>query len=250
MKRKEISYRVLCVLGLSTVLFSCSHVYYAPNGQNVPLFKEKGEVQLAGGSAGSGEAGGANVQAAYAVGNNVGITANAYVASGSNDDTGAHSNGFVAEAGAGYFKPIGNFLVFEAYGGFGGGNIYNRYDGGSDSRVGFIRPYVQPAIGFTSNYFDLAFAPRFCMVNYTGVNSNGVTDSTNVAQLAYLNNNPTSFYFEPGITARAGWKYVKVQFQYVWSVNLNNPQLLRDNHNVSLGLFLSLAPRYRNTVTN
>lgn len=230
----------------SLVFYSCSHRYYAPTGQNVPLFKEKGEVQLGGGIAGSGEAGGGNIQAAYAVGNHAGITADAYIANGKNDDTGARGNGFIASVGGGYFTPLSNYFVFETYAGFGGGNIYNRYDGGSSSRVNFIRPYIQPAIGFTTNYLDLAFASRIAMVNYTGISrSAGITDSTNVAQLDYINGHPTSVYFEPGITARAGWKYIKVQFQYVWSVNLNNPQILRDNHNISVGLLLSLAERYR-----
>lgn len=238
--------KLLSLLPLfSILLFSCTHRYYAPSGQNVPLFKEKGEVQLSGGLASSGEAGGGNIQAAYAVGNNAGITADAYIANGENEDNGASGNGFNISVGGGYFKPLGDYFVFETYAGFGGGNITNKYAGGGDSKVMFIRPYIQPAIGFTSNFVDVAFAPRIAMVNYTGINRSGIGDSTQIAQLDYINDHPTSVYFEPGVTLRAGWKYAKLQFQYVWSVNLNNPQILRDNHNVSLGLFLSLAPRYQ-----
>lgn len=224
---------------------SCTHRYYAPNGQNVTLFKEKGEVQIAAGPASGGESSGANIQAGYAATNHLGITANAYLARGENEDNGANGNGFVMEAGAGYFNPIGEHFVFEAYGGFGGGNIYNGYADNSSSKVKFFRPYVQPAFGFTSPYFDAAFAPRIAMLNYLDIERNGtITDTKNVQDLNYIDANKTVFMFEPGITLRAGWKYIKVQAQYVWSVNINAPALRQDDHNISLGLFFNFAPRY------
>jgi hypothetical protein len=240
---------IYCALAgaLALVFSSCSHVYYAPNGQNVPLFKEKGEIQVSAGSAGSGEGGGANVMAAYAPGQHVGVILNSYIASGSNDDNGADGRGYVLEGGAGYFTPINDFLVFEAYAGLGGGNIRNNYADNSSSDVKFIRPYIQPAIGVSTDYVDFAIASRFAMANYTGINRNGtITDSTNIAQLSYLDNHSTVMFWEPGVTIRGGWKYVKVQFQYVWSVPFTDTQMNRDNHNASLGLFFTLAPRYRN----
>lgn len=238
----------LSTLAIATVflLSACSHVYYAPNGQNVPLLKEQGELQISGASAGSGEGGGANIQGAYAITNNVGVVLNSYIASGENDDSGANGNGFAVEGGAGWFKPINDFIVFESYAGVGGGSINNNYADNTSSKVSFVRPYIQPAIGFTSNYVDLAFATRFAMLNYTGISRSGMMlDSTNNAQLNYIGDNKTQLFFEPGVTLRAGWKYVKFQFQYVWSVNLNNNAINRDNHNVSLGLMLNIAPRFK-----
>ncbi|UPT65751.1 MAG: hypothetical protein M0D57_14665 [Sphingobacteriales bacterium JAD_PAG50586_3] len=102
------------------LLTSCSHVYYAPSGQNVPLMKEQGELQLSAGTAGSGEGGGANVMAAYAPGKNIGVTLNSYIATGSNDGSGADGHGYIIEGGVGYFKPFANDkLVFETYAGLG-----------------------------------------------------------------------------------------------------------------------------------
>ncbi|UPT65750.1 MAG: hypothetical protein M0D57_14660 [Sphingobacteriales bacterium JAD_PAG50586_3] len=111
----------------------------------------------------------------------------------------------------------------------------------------FIRPFIQPAIGLSTNYVDFAIASRFAMANYTNIKRDlTISDSTNIAQLDYLGNNSTVMFWEPGVTIRGGWKYIKLQFQYVWSVPFADTRMKRDSHNASLGLFFTLAPRYRN----
>lgn len=58
---------------LSVLLSSCSHYYYVPNVQNVPLFREKNEYRISGSYGFGDESSCAEVQAAYSVSDKIGI---------------------------------------------------------------------------------------------------------------------------------------------------------------------------------
>jgi len=50
-----------------------------------------------------------------------------------------------------------------------------------------------------------------------------------------------SILFEPAITLRAGFKYAKMQAQFGFSSNLNNPDLIQEKWYISLGMFFQLT---------
>src|SRR3954464_4198488 len=82
---------------------SCTSRYYVPNQHNVPLFHEKGELRLSGGTSGGDEVSGTEMQGAYAVTDRLGVIGNVFAAtSGANDG----SHGYFAEGGTGYFRAL------------------------------------------------------------------------------------------------------------------------------------------------
>ena len=56
--------------------------------------------------------------------------------------------------------------------------------------------------------------------------------------------NRHTFLFEPGITIRGGWKYVKAQLQYGYTGLLNNSKLDFEKYNITIGLNIAIAKRY------
>jgi hypothetical protein len=130
----------------------------------------------------------------------------------------------------------------------GGGSQHHNYgywDGESD--LNYYRFFIQPAIGFTTRGFDIIGSFRLANLNFTKVSaSRDASSGYESFELENIKDNPSSFLFEPGITIRAGWKYVKVQAQYVHSVNLTNPELPYDPDGVTIGIYFTFANRYSN----
>jgi hypothetical protein len=60
---------------------SCVHYYYAPNANNVPLFKEKNEERIQLQYSGGNNYGGFDFQSAYAVGKHTAVQLNFFHAS-------------------------------------------------------------------------------------------------------------------------------------------------------------------------
>lgn len=200
------------------ILDGCSPVLYSNVGQNVPLLQNKGEfsAQLALATVDGPD--GVAVQSAYAISDHVGVMTSLYLL-GDHYAEGWKGTGSYFEFGGGYFTKTGTQkLVFEIYGGAGFGSIKNQ---DNTSRqfvdVSFSKPFVQPSIGFTSKYFDVAITPRFGKINY-GKTSQLILDPIYVDELAsYLSRFDGDFFFEPGITLRGGFQNVKLQVQYVYS---------------------------------
>lgn len=209
---------ILACISASSLLLSCSPKFYAPQGQNVPLFSKKGDVALAAGysSIPSETAGGFHFQRAKAITDNVGVTTSFYnVISGANEDWDV--NGKVFEVGAGYYSSFGERWVFETYGGIGLGSFLN--DSRTDNQnydVRFTKPFLQPAIGFTHKHFDIAFASRLALVNFTK-HSGNVSSEDRPLVNDFFNEKGTTFVIEPGLTMRGGSETVKAQVQYVYS---------------------------------
>src|SRR5688572_28965092 len=106
------------VLQLLTVMLigitSCSPVLYSTVGQNVPLFKEKGEVSMGAGFASANNGSGVSVQLAGAVSNRVALFGSFYSLSEDNaDDHGWSGDGAYGEFAVGTFGALnaqGNLL--------------------------------------------------------------------------------------------------------------------------------------------
>jgi hypothetical protein len=214
--KKRIVLQLLTVMLVSVT--SCSPVLYSTVGQNVPLFKEKGEVSMSASYASANNGDGLSLQASGAVGNHVAVIGSFYTLSEEhNDNDGWRGKGSYGEIGAGAFgtlNPAGN-LVYEAFAGVGSGSIKNaRYENTVD--VKFFKPFIQPSIGYTSKWFEAAFTPRLGVVSYTSHTFVWSGAEPNEAEFLEANfeREKTTFVFEPGLTFRTGYKGIKLQIQY------------------------------------
>jgi hypothetical protein len=82
--------------------------------------------------------------------------------------------------------------------------------------------FLQPSIAFVHNNFDAAFTLRF---DYLKRNKTLIKDSVLSAddkeKYKFLEYNNYAF-FQPAITLRAGFKYIKFQFQIAKSIPFSN----------------------------
>ncbi|MCK5853333.1 hypothetical protein KAH27_09930 [bacterium] len=233
------------------LLSSCTHSYYAPNTHMVPMFEKKGELIVTGAVGASHQLDYIDYddcvetfefQSAYALTDNIGILANGYYAY---SDVGEeYSKGYIFEAGAGYFKSLNHLFVFETYGGFGFGNVENRYrisyyNNQAISNLDIIKYFVQPSIGLTTRYFDMAISTKFSGLNYLNFsypNHENSMPEEDLKDLDYIERNSFSLLFEPAATIRLGYKNVKLQYQIGMSFNITNPDFPQNELMMSLGL--------------
>lgn len=243
MKTPAILNLVLSII-MVTCLSGCYSLYYAPTAHNVPMFKEKNEARISAAysivSDGTGEnpIEGFEIQSAFAAGKHFAIMVNGFKAH-STEDVESYSAGYrhqkvnLIEFGAGYFKPFHkNKLVVEAYGGLGVGQFKNRYIDEYDpsyttnSSVNFKRIFVQPSIGYSSDYFGVAFSMRLALLKYD--------------QKPEIDLGTSYFLVEPCFTIRAGWKGLKFQSQIQLSNNVTDPGFPQHRLNFNTGICLVL----------
>jgi hypothetical protein len=215
---KTIASKLL--LGL-LCLSSCSPVLYSNVGQNIPLLQEQGEFsgQIAYATAGPNDGvNGVSLQGAYSISNHWAVLTSFY-SMGDNYKEGWKGKGTYIELGGGYFTKMSTSkIVFEVFGGVGFGSIKNQDNSSSQFvDVSYSKPFVQPSLGFTSKYFEVAVTPRIGKIDYQNT-SHFISDLQYVDELAsYLNKFDGNVCFEPGIMVRGGFQNVMLQVQYVYS---------------------------------
>lgn len=235
-----------------TLLHSCSPVVYSTTGHVVPLFRRQGEVTLSGGYSNTNDGQGFNVQAAGAITPRWALLTSVYSMSDKSSD-GWSGHGTYFEGGGGYFGSIGvsNTFIYETFAGVGFAGIRNDYQN-SSLDVNFIKPFIQPSIGVSQKWLDVAITPRFGVVSYTNHEIQTTDDNYRTAAENYFNDQKTTFVFEPGMTIRIGAKNLKLQIQYNISTfsyhaeNANsnaNPTI--NNQYLGIGLHYLLSDRYK-----
>jgi hypothetical protein len=248
---KKYIYFMLTVIFCALIFEGCAHTYYLPSNHNVPLFTEKnefhGSISIGGGAFTSGT----DVQAALALTDHLAIMTN-YISSKYPSDPYDKNlaKGRYFEGAAGYFKPFNKFWVFEVYGGFGSSSQHheyyawpnNTYRGQSD--LTFVKSFLQPSLGLTFNAFDIALSSSFSRLNFNKINYSVDQNSIYYDELEMIAKNRKSFLFEPAITLRGGWKFVKMQFQYLLPVNLTNDDLNFEPIKFGFGIYISLSKKY------
>jgi hypothetical protein len=191
------------ILVLTLLLSSCAPEYI-PNVINTPLLHNKGELQV---SASAGISG-FDPQAAYAVTDNFGLMLNASFSNrSSNTGSDFHKHNFV-EFGLGYYKVFEEYFCFEVYGGGGFGNNQGKYTTGwgiSESNNESTRFFVQPAIGISTEFVDLALASRLAQLSIH-------SDEGHFRDL----------YIEPALVLKLGYQYLKFITQVGFSVPIND----------------------------
>jgi len=239
----------------SSILFSsCIHVYYVPNVQNVPLFKEKNEYRFSGSLGSSATITQFDVQAAYSVTDNIGIMVDYMTAKEYDSESNIfYYNGNNFGGAIGYFKPIKAAGVFEIYGGLGGGKQHHEYKEffsltkiAGTSELSHFKLYVQPSFGFTKNVIDIALSTRFTRLSFPKVSTSpGLVGKYEYWEVHSLNDK-SHFLIEPAVTLRAGFKNVKAQIQYMHVERLTEHRY--DFHSpatISIGIYIALGERLK-----
>lgn len=233
---------------IAGMLTSCGPVLYSNVGQNVPLFQEKGEFsgQLSySNSDGAWVADGVGLQGAYAISDKVGVISSFYSLKGiENEDDEWEGKGSYFEIGAGLFQgnPEKKFSI-EGYAGFGTGSIKNssRVNNGSDLNLKYLKPFIQPSIGFTTRYFDMALTPRVSYFNLTsGDNLTLILDEEEVNSNEFFDEINHKVMFEPGILIRGGFPQAKLEVQY----NISTLKEPSEEYYVLNNEFLSIGIRF------
>jgi hypothetical protein len=245
------------IIFLPFVFCSCTHYYYVPSVQNVPLFREKNEYRISGTIGGGDETTCVEVQAAYSITDKVGVMADFMTATGGDEADKDYGKGNYFDGALGYYKPISKNGVFEVYGGLGianqhheySTNLYNNgvitptYSGKSD--LSTLKVFVQPSLGLTFNLFDIGWSTRLNRLSFITVDNN-INNNLDLYNELNDPSNKIHYYFEPAITLRGGWKNVKLQFQAAYSYYMNSPQLyFGEEYHISLGIYVAIAERYR-----
>lgn len=207
-------------------LLSCSPEY-TPNMANVPMFDRKGELQanLAGGFSGT------DVQLAYAFADNFGVMANGSFYDETSDTTDEFHKHSLYEFGVGYFDNIGKSGRYEVFGGFGTGRIKGYKESRIDDPVGesnFFKIFIQPAVGLKSTILDGSLGTRWVMVR------TDYTEGDIEAQSRFLP------FFEPVLTGRLGFKYVKIVSQIGFSVPVKDVSFDYQPFILNIGLHLNV----------
>jgi|APTNR8051073442_1049403.scaffolds.fasta_scaffold00003_272 hypothetical protein len=208
-------------MAIAIAISSCSPVLYSTTGQNVPLFRKKGEVVLNAGYFGIEDKdlssyydseNGFNAQFAAAIDSSVAIMSSLYTLNAGSDSE-WEIKGSYFEAGVGIFKHGEvSKLTGELFAGIGFGSMKNSYDF-ENIDANYLKFFIQPSGGFSSKVLDMAFTPRMGLVTYTKHDSN--VEEPEVDD--YFSDKKTTFVFEPGITIRVGYKNVKLQYQFNYS---------------------------------
>lgn len=231
---------------------SCSPVMYSPTTQNVPLLKQKGEVNIEAGLSSTEDADGFNLKAAVAVDSSLAVAASYNTLNGgtknSNDTWHGQARYFEAAVGKFGSSERGPW-VYEAFLGVGYASVKNEKNpngslGGPKELVKgkFIKPYIQPSIGIRSKYVDFAVTPRIALVNYIYDQVNVTDEQDAQSSNDFFKDKKSTFVFEPGATLRVGFKGVKLQIQYVYSSFSYDSQLGSYNPEI-LSIGLNLYPK-------
>jgi len=229
MKQGKISFLKETVLIFFIFFIISCAPSYIPNVVNTPLFSNRGEFQA---SVNNGVSG-FNPQLAYAISDRIGIMLNGSFANRTSDTTkNFHKHQFI-EFGFGYYHKIANNGRFEIYSGTGFGKVNSFYDNElwyDKTDISSFRVFLQPTIGATTNIFDGSFAPRIVMINF----SQGTTANS-------------GFFIEPTISAKLGYKYIKILFQLGFSLPLNSRNINFEYQPFifSIGLLATLGKKYK-----
>lgn len=242
-----------------------SQVLYSTVGQNTPLLHTKGDAVFTLGVLGvdgdenfailnplsSELLNGVNIQLALSPARHLGIISSIYTIDGSLGYSFVfgsldHSTkGTYLELGGGlynYYEKVN--LIAELMAGVGFGAMNNEV-----VNARYVKYFLQPSAGFSTKVFDIAFTPRVAVVNFTAFSESGY-DVVNV----FFEEHKTTFVFEPGFTARLGYKLVKLQYQLNFTTfkfkenpgaNFENTNLVLNNFG-SVSLYILLSHRWTN----
>jgi hypothetical protein len=198
----------LSLLLLCSFLAGCSHSYYAPNAQQVPLFTEKHQVQITGYAGGGDIIKSNDLHVAASLTDHFAITGSGNWISSTNDVNSSNQMyGRYGEFALGYFQKIDRLGVFEIYGGTGSSFQHHDYDSAQTSDLRYTKYFIQPVIGLKKAHFEGGISFRISYVNFTDIINSSYTHDGMPIKTGYT-------FFEPAVTIRTGFSFVKFQAQW------------------------------------
>ena len=243
---------ILGLIGLNYLQSSCSRYYYQPNAVNAPMMKEKGDLKIGiSGTTSSGDLNGTNtsssilnLQTAYSPIQYLGLMVNYsnYNYSFGEEDPSkgdVDANAGLFEGGVGGYYPIinresGFGLIADTYVGYGGGKL------SSDVNMNFNRLFIQPGINVTFPYFDIGLATRISGIKYSNFDAHGMSPEYISQQGLTEITQKRHYFFEPALTLRAGYKFIKAELQVVGSTPMNELDWESNGTVVTFGIHFSL----------
>lgn len=233
--------KTILLFFISILTLGCGPEYYAPNSQNIPIMKAKGQTNLGIGYNESDYTHGFEIQAAHAITNHIALQINGdWVNGDSSNDYKA--TGRMLEIGAGYFKKTAPHFVFETYGlfCFGKVELEKTTSNTNNFSAKFNRMGIQPSLSYSRKHFSTSLSSRFVHLKYRDIN--GDQNSTDFDP-NYLRTNNAYWLLEPALTIQFGTENLKLQLQYVYSYNLTNPEFEQEPDIISLGLKFNINPK-------
>ena len=187
---------------------SCAPIY-VPTTRNVPLFRSAGEFQASGYLTT-----GLDFQAAYALTDHIGVTAdyswlgqNQTLPTNTANQTSFKRKNSYGEMGIGYYESTRS-MRYEVYAGYGMGvgTSYSNYyffakDFGAKGLVAtgkYQRLFIQPSIGTNNKKFNLALSMRISAVDFSEFSSDGFTATT----VTVKPNESFHLFVEPALTGK------------------------------------------------
>lgn len=222
------------------LLSGCIHSYYLPGSNHVPLLTGKKDARIVVNymnSTGDLISGVPvfEVQGSYSPLNHFGISGT-FLNAARVVDTTEFRTRYADLALGGYMTDPSKKIVLECYGGMGWGFADNRFGVTSSGGADYTKLFIQPAIGFTSRYFDVSVAFRIASVRHALIWSRGIIPEFEQSDFDAISANPDHMVWEPSVTFRFGDGPFKVQFQ----TGVSDSDKHRSRFHTSVGLFVSL----------
>lgn len=217
------------LLILSIFLSGCSKALYVPNNLNTPLFQKKEEFRFNVGMTANSPRANFDFQGAYAISDKFAVMANS---SFMPNPTNSHH---LIEGAFGVysaFAPDQNGFHmgrFETFGGYGFGWA-SESENITELTGRYQRAFLQPAVGFRNEKFDVILATRVSAVNFTDYRRtlNGVV--TDVEQFGFAT-------IEPAAALVAKGKLINFYFQASSELLLSGREELEKVSNSAEGHF-------------
>jgi len=243
--------KLIGIIVLTIALGSCSHYYYMPNIQNVPLFSDKNEFHSTLANGNGQETSTTEIQLAYSITKNIAVMTNLMFANGGKSSSDNWGKGNYYEGAFGYYKPLNNFCVIECYMGYGNSTQQHHYQiSGNDAgtaNLSFEKLFIQPNIGVSFRGLDFALSARISRVSFYDI-MNNATDYYKL-DIDAIAVNKMSYLFEPAITIRFGWKNFKFQFQSSSTKNMSHSHLRFEKSNSNLGVYVTLGRKSKKRIS-
>ncbi|TXK37878.1 porin family protein [Pontibacter qinzhouensis] len=261
MKTRSYTHLTQLLSFLCLCLFSGAgcRMVYTPTMQNVPLLHEKGDLQLV--------ANVQNLQTAYALSDHVAVMANGSYhqarwtmgSTPSQREQDYKSNRYNVEGAVGYFRPIVDKVSWEVYGGAGLGQVHlhnhplifgwgNTYpDEQLEYTANTRKVFIQPAIGLADKTVELSFSSRLVALQLQNIQTTYTQEQLQYDKLANLDQH-MHLFLEPCVTARFGFKWLKLQTQFLHSARLTKQEIRHNPFVLNFSLQFNLSKQNRQEI--